>query len=99
MLQSGARAPVPAMADGAGGGIVLNGIEVTFGVGERQTRAIGHISGEVQPGAFVSIVGPSGCGKTTLLDVIAGLTAPTKGTVSIGGEPVAGPRTDTAIVF
>lgn len=42
------------------------------------------ISFEVPDGAFFSIVGPSGCGKSTLLDIVAGLTNPNKGAITIG---------------
>jgi NitT/TauT family transport system ATP-binding protein len=49
--------------------------------------AVGTISFTVEDGEFLSIVGPSGCGKTTLLRIIAGLLAPTAGSVRIGGEP------------
>ncbi len=37
-------------------------------------------------GQVTAIVGPSGCGKSTLLDVIAGLVAPDRGTVHLGGD-------------
>ena len=33
----------------------------------------------------VALIGPSGCGKTTLLHIIAGITQPTSGTVTIDG--------------
>ena len=39
--------------------------------------AIERISLRVADGEFVSIVGPTGCGKTTLLNIAAGLLAPT----------------------
>ena len=45
------------------------------------------------------IVGPSGCGKSTLLRLVAGLIAPTRGTIAIEGRPVDGPREDVGIVF
>jgi sn-glycerol 3-phosphate transport system ATP-binding protein len=60
------------------------------------------VSLEVAEGEFLVIVGPSGCGKSTLLRVVAGLEAPTAGTVSIDGrvvndlEPV---HRDVAMVF
>ena len=41
---------------------------------------------DVEHGEFVSIVGAMGSGKSTLLSLIAGLTTPDAGTVSIGGE-------------
>ena len=48
---------------------------------------------------FVCIVGPSGCGKSTLLRLVAGLIAPTRGTIEVGGRRVDGPREDVGIVF
>lgn len=39
------------------------------------------ISFEVAAGEFISIIGPSGCGKSTILRLIAGLEAPTAGTL------------------
>jgi len=39
-------------------------------------------------GSSVAIVGPSGCGKSTLLGVLAGLAAPTAGTVTIGSTEI-----------
>ena len=48
---------------------------------------------------FACIVGPSGCGKSTLLRLVAGLIAPTRGTIEVGGRRVDGPREDVGIVF
>jgi ABC-type lipoprotein export system ATPase subunit len=45
---------------------------------------------EVYAGATVAVVGPSGAGKTSVLNVIAGLTAPTAGSVTVDGEDVRG---------
>ena len=47
----------------------------------------------------LAVIGPSGCGKTTLLLMVAGLLAPSAGTVFIGGEPVRAPRRETALVL
>ncbi len=40
----------------------------------------------VNDGEVVCLLGPSGCGKSTTLDILAGLTAPDSGTVSVGGS-------------
>ena len=57
-----------------------------------ETEALKDISIAVAPGEFVAIIGPSGCGKSTLLSLIAGLLAPTEGSVLVDGRPVAGPN-------
>ena len=41
---------------------------------------------ELHEGEIVGIIGPSGSGKTTILNLIAGLLAPTKGKVTLKGE-------------
>src|SRR3954452_3669915 len=45
--------------------------------------ALGPLDLEVCNGEFVSLLGPSGCGKSTALRLIAGLNAPTTGTVAV----------------
>ncbi|OIJ88747.1 ABC transporter ATP-binding protein [Streptomyces colonosanans] len=44
----------------------------------------------VRPGERLAVVGPSGAGKTTLSRLLAGIDAPTAGSVTVGGVPVAG---------
>ncbi|MEM8776073.1 MAG: ABC transporter ATP-binding protein [Pseudomonadota bacterium] len=41
---------------------------------------------EIGTGEFVAIMGPSGCGKTTTLRMLAGLDAPSSGTIKIAGQ-------------
>jgi NitT/TauT family transport system ATP-binding protein len=80
--------------------IVLDHVAKTFvSRGGEQVEAIAEMSLAVRPNEIVCLVGPSGCGKSTLLRLVAGLVAPTAGTVSIGGTTVSEPRDDTGIVF
>jgi NitT/TauT family transport system ATP-binding protein len=50
-------------------------------------QAVEAVSFDVPAGAFLSIIGPSGCGKSTLLRLIAGLDAPSSGSIEITGAP------------
>lgn len=47
--------------------------------------AVAGIDLSIEQGSFVSLVGPSGCGKSTLLRLIAGLLAPTLGSITWDG--------------
>ena len=53
----------------------------------------------VGEGEFVSVVGPTGCGKTTLLNVAAGLLAPSAGHVRIFGDLLAGINSRAGYMF
>jgi len=61
--------------------------------------AIEQVSFAVGRGDFLSIIGPSGCGKSTLLHILAGLSAPSGGTVRLQGVPVIAPRREMVYVF
>ena len=66
------------------------------------TQALVPVDLVVQSGEFVTLLGPSGCGKTTLLNLIAGLVAPTHGSLSWwGGDYAAtgGPGRRVGFVF
>jgi phospholipid/cholesterol/gamma-HCH transport system ATP-binding protein len=62
-----------------------------------------NVSFEVQPGEIFVIMGPSGSGKSVLLRQMAGLDAPTSGTVTVdGGDPTleeTRERVRVALVF
>jgi NitT/TauT family transport system ATP-binding protein len=66
------------------------------------TRALAPVDLEIREGEFLTLLGPSGCGKTTLLNLIAGLVAPSAGTLKWWGGDFAatgGPGRRTGFVF
>ena len=78
-------ASVGSASDPAGFAVSLRGVTKAYDSG---VLALGPIDLEVRRGEFVSLLGPSGCGKSTALRLIAGLSAPTSGTVSVARPPV-----------
>jgi ABC-type Fe3+/spermidine/putrescine transport system ATPase subunit len=76
----------------------LRGVARRFGV----LDAVHRLDLEIHRGDFLAILGPSGCGKTTLLRVIGGFLAPSRGTIEIDGIDVTGlgpERRPTNMVF
>lgn len=60
----------------------LAGIEFAYNAGSTdELKIFAGLSEPFKCGEFVSLLGPSGCGKTTLLDIIAGISEPTGGSV------------------
>jgi len=49
---------------------------------------IDSVSFAAEAGEFVCLLGPNGCGKTTLLRIVGGIEAATRGRVVLDGRPV-----------
>jgi ABC-2 type transport system ATP-binding protein len=63
---------------------------------------VDHATFDVGRGEIVALLGPNGAGKTTTLRMLAGLIAPSSGSISIGGVPLTrttGGRLRTQIGF
>jgi ATP-binding cassette subfamily C protein len=65
----------------------VTGVRYSYGRGVEVLRGVDLT---VRPGERLAVVGPSGAGKTTLSRLLAGVDAPTSGTVTVGGVPVVG---------
>src|SRR4051812_34652700 len=76
---------------GSGSFVRADRVRTVFGQGADAVVALDQVSLRAHGSQFVSIVGPSGCGKSTLLRAVAGLQPIQGGTITIGGQPVAGP--------
>jgi nitrate/nitrite transport system ATP-binding protein len=50
-------------------------------------------------GEFTCVIGHSGCGKTTVLNILAGLDAPSDGAVIVDNQAIEGPSLDRAVIF
>lgn len=60
--------------------VSLRGVTKAYDNG---VMALGPFDLTVRKGEFISLLGPSGCGKSTALRIIAGLSAPSSGTVRV----------------
>ncbi|WET78805.1 ABC transporter ATP-binding protein [Amycolatopsis sp. QT-25] len=77
----------------------LKAVAKDYPVRDKTTRALDGIDLDIARGDFVCVVGASGSGKSTLLSLIAGLTEPTEGLITLDGDTVTGPGPERGLVF
>ena len=66
--------------------LAVDDVAISFG----GVAAVAGVSLRVDAGEIFAIIGPNGAGKTTLFNIIAGIYAPSRGRVALGGDDVTG---------
>jgi nitrate/nitrite transport system ATP-binding protein len=79
--------------------VFIENVDMEFRTKKGIFKALENINLSIQQGEVVSIIGHSGCGKSTVLNLIAGLTQPTKGNLFCAGREIARPGPERAVVF
>lgn len=73
--------------------LTLSGLNVHYG----RLHVLKGVSLHVNEGEVVALLGANGAGKTTTLRAVCGLLKPATGTVSFGGQKIAGIATDKLV--
>ena len=76
--------------------VELAGVSKQFGNGQ---KVLSGVDLAIQKGEFVTLLGPSGCGKSTLLKLIAGLIAPSSGSIRVDGLTPKNARELLSFIF
>lgn len=77
----------------------IENMEIAFKSLKGKFVAVKDINLDIEKGQIISIIGHSGCGKSTILNAIAGMTFPSKGSVVLNGKTIKGPGPDRGVVF
>jgi len=81
------------------GAISIRSLNQQFSGKNNIHHVLHDITLDILPGQFVAFLGPSGCGKSTLLNLVAGITQPTSGHITIDGVKVREPTPLCNVVF
>src|SRR5919205_4017613 len=68
--------------------VSILGLTMRLSSGGRPLTILDGVTLDIARGDAVAVIGPSGSGKSTLLGLIAGLDAPTAGSITVGGVDV-----------
>jgi putative ABC transport system ATP-binding protein len=82
--------PVAVLPQSPADDVVVSGrgLHRRYGQGDAVVDALRGVDVDFPKGQFTAIMGPSGSGKSTLMHILAGLDAPTAGTVTIEGVEI-----------
>ncbi len=70
--------------------LLAQGLERRFTEGSLDVTVLQDVNLQIQRGETLAVVGASGSGKSTLLHLLGGLDSPTRGTVTLMGQALAG---------
>ena len=76
--------------------ISIKDIRKTYASG---TEALKGLTFDVKQGEFFALLGPNGSGKTTLINIMAGPTRKTEGTIEINGLDINSSRQETKMML
>ncbi|GEB33151.1 MULTISPECIES: ABC transporter ATP-binding protein [Brevibacillus] len=71
------------------GELTVTGVNHSYGTGKLRVPVLFDINLHINRGEFVALCGSSGSGKSTLLNLLAGLTKPEEGSVTVSGEEIS----------
>lgn len=77
----------------------LDNVSKSYGDGTDRTDVLKNIDLEVAEGEFLVLLGFSGTGKTTLINMLAGLDRPSKGSATFKGAQITGPGPERGVIF
>jgi branched-chain amino acid transport system ATP-binding protein len=93
--QAEGREPGARKGSETAGDVLLKMDNVSSGYGP--VEVLRNINLEIRKGEVVCLLGPNASGKTTTLKTILGLVAPYEGEIQLGGEQIAGGKTQEIV--
>jgi len=81
------------------GEIIASHVSKSYGATQFSREVVKDCSFTIERGKLTVMIGPSGCGKSTLIRLLAGFERPTRGTITLNGEPIGEPGPDRLVLF